>query len=230
MAETLGFVKFIVDKDTDEMLGAHIIGANVSDLIAEVVLAIEYRGSRGGHRHHGALAPDAERDREGSGARGAGPRDPHRDGRETHDGPLPSGAALRARRPGACGRYPDSFLTFPSTRRPARPAAPGSPASALEHLRRRRHAAAALRLLGHAAPELHTLGVAAAGLGLGQLAVEPLVDAVAGPPSAPGTAPRDRPSGGRRATLASRRDCAPLPASSCFVSVEHQAYFSSSRA
>ena len=45
MGETQGFVKFVVDRDTDEILGAHMIGANVSDLMAEVVLAMEYRGS-----------------------------------------------------------------------------------------------------------------------------------------------------------------------------------------
>ncbi len=45
MAETNGFVKFIADAATDELLGAHIVGANASDLIAEVVLAFEYRGS-----------------------------------------------------------------------------------------------------------------------------------------------------------------------------------------
>jgi len=45
MAETLGFVKFIADAETDELLGCHIIGANASDLIQEVVLAFEYRGS-----------------------------------------------------------------------------------------------------------------------------------------------------------------------------------------
>ena len=45
MGETQGFVKFIVDMDTDEILGAHMIGPNVSDLMAEVVLAMEYRGS-----------------------------------------------------------------------------------------------------------------------------------------------------------------------------------------
>ena len=45
MAETQGFVKFVVDKESDEILGAHMIGANVSDLITEVVLAMEYRGS-----------------------------------------------------------------------------------------------------------------------------------------------------------------------------------------
>ena len=45
MGETTGFVKFVVDKDTDEILGSHMIGPNVSDLMAEVVLAMEYRGS-----------------------------------------------------------------------------------------------------------------------------------------------------------------------------------------
>ena len=45
MAETLGFVKFIADATTDEILGCHIIGANASDLLSEVVLAMEYKGS-----------------------------------------------------------------------------------------------------------------------------------------------------------------------------------------
>lgn len=45
MGETSGFVKFVVDKTTDEILGCHMIGPNVSELIPEVVLAMEYRGS-----------------------------------------------------------------------------------------------------------------------------------------------------------------------------------------
>jgi len=45
MAETNGFVKFVADAGTDELLGCHIIGANASDLIQEIVLAFEYRGS-----------------------------------------------------------------------------------------------------------------------------------------------------------------------------------------
>jgi len=45
MAETNGFVKFIADAKTDELIGCHIIGANASDLLPEVVLAFEYRGS-----------------------------------------------------------------------------------------------------------------------------------------------------------------------------------------
>ena len=45
MGETTGLVKVIADAETDELLGVHMIGANVSDLISEVVLAFEYRGS-----------------------------------------------------------------------------------------------------------------------------------------------------------------------------------------
>jgi dihydrolipoyl dehydrogenase len=45
MGESSGFVKFVADAVTDELLGAHMIGPNVSELIAEVVLAFEYRGS-----------------------------------------------------------------------------------------------------------------------------------------------------------------------------------------
>jgi dihydrolipoamide dehydrogenase len=45
MGDTSGFVKFVADAKTDELLGAHMIGPNVSELIAEVVLAFEYRGS-----------------------------------------------------------------------------------------------------------------------------------------------------------------------------------------
>jgi dihydrolipoamide dehydrogenase len=45
MAETTGFVKFIADATTDELLGCHIIGANASDLLSEVVLAFEFRGT-----------------------------------------------------------------------------------------------------------------------------------------------------------------------------------------
>jgi dihydrolipoamide dehydrogenase len=45
MGEPTGFVKFIADAKTDELLGCHMIGANVSELIPEVVLAFEYRGS-----------------------------------------------------------------------------------------------------------------------------------------------------------------------------------------
>lgn len=40
-----GFVKIISHKETDEVLGVHMIGARVADLIAEAVVAMEYRAS-----------------------------------------------------------------------------------------------------------------------------------------------------------------------------------------
>ena len=40
-----GFVKIIADASSDEMLGAHIVGAQASELIAELALAREYRAS-----------------------------------------------------------------------------------------------------------------------------------------------------------------------------------------
>jgi dihydrolipoamide dehydrogenase len=45
MGESSGFVKFVADAGTDELLGCHMIGPNVSELIAEIVLAFEYRAS-----------------------------------------------------------------------------------------------------------------------------------------------------------------------------------------
>jgi dihydrolipoamide dehydrogenase len=45
LGESSGFVKFIADARTDELLGCHMIGPNVSELISEVVLAFEYRGA-----------------------------------------------------------------------------------------------------------------------------------------------------------------------------------------
>jgi dihydrolipoamide dehydrogenase len=45
VSDTAGLVKFIADAKTDELLGAHIVGPAASELIAEVVLAFEYRGS-----------------------------------------------------------------------------------------------------------------------------------------------------------------------------------------
>ena len=40
-----GFVKVIADAVTDEILGVHIIGAGASDLIAEAVVAMEFKAS-----------------------------------------------------------------------------------------------------------------------------------------------------------------------------------------
>lgn len=40
-----GFVKILADKSTDEILGVHMIGARAADMIAEAVVAMEYRAS-----------------------------------------------------------------------------------------------------------------------------------------------------------------------------------------
>ncbi|MCE9625701.1 MAG: dihydrolipoyl dehydrogenase [Deltaproteobacteria bacterium] len=45
MGEKEGFVKLIADKKTDRLLGAHILGARASDMIAELVLALEFKAS-----------------------------------------------------------------------------------------------------------------------------------------------------------------------------------------
>lgn len=44
-ADIDGLVKVLADKDTDEILGIHMIGARASDLIGEAVVAMEYRAS-----------------------------------------------------------------------------------------------------------------------------------------------------------------------------------------
>ncbi|RMB57365.1 dihydrolipoyl dehydrogenase [Dokdonia sinensis] len=43
--DTDGFVKILADKRTDEVLGVHMVGARVADLIAEAVTAMEFRAS-----------------------------------------------------------------------------------------------------------------------------------------------------------------------------------------
>lgn len=40
-----GLVKILADEETDEILGVHMIGPRVADLIAEAVVAMEYRAS-----------------------------------------------------------------------------------------------------------------------------------------------------------------------------------------
>ena len=42
---TEGFVKILADAKTDRVLGCHIIGAEAGNLMAEVVLAIEFGAS-----------------------------------------------------------------------------------------------------------------------------------------------------------------------------------------
>ena len=40
-----GFVKILADAETDEVLGAHMIGARAADMIAEIAVAMEFRAS-----------------------------------------------------------------------------------------------------------------------------------------------------------------------------------------
>ncbi len=51
-----GMVKILADKNTDEILGIHMVGARVADIIAEAVIAMEFRASaediaRSSHAH-----------------------------------------------------------------------------------------------------------------------------------------------------------------------------------
>ena len=43
--DTDGFIKILADKETDEVLGVHMVGARAADLIAEAVTAMEFRAS-----------------------------------------------------------------------------------------------------------------------------------------------------------------------------------------
>jgi len=45
MAEPAGFVKVIAHEETDTVLGMHLVGANVSELVHEGVLTMEFKGS-----------------------------------------------------------------------------------------------------------------------------------------------------------------------------------------
>jgi len=45
MGDAAGLVKILANAETDEILGAHIVGANASELIAECVVAMEFNGS-----------------------------------------------------------------------------------------------------------------------------------------------------------------------------------------
>jgi dihydrolipoamide dehydrogenase len=45
LGDTTGLVKFLADAKTDEILGVHIVGPMASELIAEAVVAMEFRAS-----------------------------------------------------------------------------------------------------------------------------------------------------------------------------------------
>jgi dihydrolipoamide dehydrogenase len=54
-------VKFLADAATDEILGVHIVGPMASELIAEAVVAMEFKASSGRHRAHLPRPSVAER-------------------------------------------------------------------------------------------------------------------------------------------------------------------------
>ena len=45
LGDTIGMVKMLADAETDEILGVHMVGPNVSELIAEAVVAMEFKAS-----------------------------------------------------------------------------------------------------------------------------------------------------------------------------------------
>src|SRR5690606_16346114 len=45
MVEPAGFVKILAHAETDRVLGMHLVGANVSEVVHEGVLAMEFKGS-----------------------------------------------------------------------------------------------------------------------------------------------------------------------------------------
>ena len=40
-----GFVKILADKETDEVLGVHIVGARAADMIQEATAIMEFKGA-----------------------------------------------------------------------------------------------------------------------------------------------------------------------------------------
>jgi len=45
MGETSGFIKVLADEDTDRVLGIHMMGPHVSELISEAVMAMKFSAS-----------------------------------------------------------------------------------------------------------------------------------------------------------------------------------------
>ena len=69
LGEDQGLVKVIFDKKTGALLGAHMVGAEVTELIQGYVVAMNLRDHRGGADPHRLPASDAVGNDEGGGAR-----------------------------------------------------------------------------------------------------------------------------------------------------------------
>ena len=59
LGDTTGMVKMLADAKTDEILGVHIVGPMASELIAEAVVAMEFRRLGRRHRAHLPRPSDA---------------------------------------------------------------------------------------------------------------------------------------------------------------------------
>ncbi len=76
LGETEGLVKTVFDAKTGELLGAHMIGAEVTELIQGYVIARQARDDRARADAHHLPAPDALGDDARVGARRLRPRHP----------------------------------------------------------------------------------------------------------------------------------------------------------
>ena len=74
LGDTVGFVKLISDDKHGELLGAHLIGPDVTELLPELTLAQQVGPHDQGARPQRARPPDPERGGQGGPAR---PRRPH---------------------------------------------------------------------------------------------------------------------------------------------------------
>ncbi len=62
MGEPEGMVKTVFDAKTGELLGAHMVGAEVTEMIQGFAIARTLEEHRGGADGHGLPAPDGVRD------------------------------------------------------------------------------------------------------------------------------------------------------------------------
>ncbi len=77
LGEPEGMIKTVFDAKTGELLGAHMVGAEVTELIQGYVVGRTLETTEEDLMEHRLPAPDAQRDDARSGARRLRPRDPH---------------------------------------------------------------------------------------------------------------------------------------------------------
>ena len=77
LGDTAGFVKLVSDAEYGELLGAHLIGPDVTELLPELTLAQQWDLTVHGAGPQRARPPDPERGGQGGAARPRGPHDQH---------------------------------------------------------------------------------------------------------------------------------------------------------